>query len=101
MKAYGLIPSSGGRKASSVSGCNTAEFVMDNYKMSLAEYWTTNEKGKSERRYRLHTREPERFEDTLEYDIACPRCGNKLRLCGRPVDHYDHGLYRCPVCNRR
>ena len=99
MKAYGLITPSRGGKANSVSGGNTPEFVMDNYEMSLAEHRITNDRGRSERRYRLHSRDPRRFEDTLEYDIACPRCGNTLRLCGRPVDYYDHGLYRCPVCD--
>lgn len=52
-------------------------------------------------RYRLHTSDVMRFTDTLEYDIQCPRCSDKLRLCGMPADAYTHGLYKCPTCDER
>ncbi|MBR3473949.1 MAG: hypothetical protein IKH34_02655 [Oscillospiraceae bacterium] len=68
--------------------------------MSLLEHVVDGSDGHHKYRYRLHTKEPTRFEDTLEYDIGCPRCTSQLRLCGRPLDAYDHGLYKCQVCDK-
>ena len=99
MKAYGLIVPKKGRHAQTTYSCNTAEFIMENHDMSLVEHLVS---GSSNRyRYRLHTSNAARYEDTLEYDIACPHCGNTLRLCGLPLDRHDHGLYKCPVCDMR
>lgn len=52
-------------------------------------------------RYRLHTSEPKRFLDTMEYDIECPHCSGKLKLCGYPIDEYTHGEYSCPRCDEK
>ncbi len=101
MKAYGLTVSGSGKHARPVSGFSSTEFVMETSRMSLVERLIANGSGRHVYRFRLHTREPMRYEDTLDYDIACPRCGNTLRLCGRPLDAYDHGLYKCPVCDER
>ena len=100
MKAYGLPTPSNGRFIHPAATGNTAEFVMDTHDMSLVEHLVSDGNGGFNHRYRLHTRFAARFEDTLEYDIGCPRCNGMLRLCGRPLDRYDHGLYKCPVCDK-
>lgn len=101
MAAYGLtIPKTGRYIHPSHTG-NTAEYVKEHYEMSLVDHLVSNGSGNCVHRYRLHTRRASRFEDTLEYDIACPRCSSMLRICGKPLDYYDHGLYKCPVCDKR
>ena len=50
-------------------------------------------------RYRLRPADMVRFTDTLEFDIECPKCHDKMRLCGLPVDAYTHGLYKCRRCD--
>ena len=81
---------------------NTPEFVMENSNMCLLDSLVDDGTGGYVHRYRLHSRHAMRFEDSLEYDITCPHCKiGKLRLCGKPIDWYDHGLYKCPRCDRR
>lgn len=67
----------------------------------LDEYLLKDEHGRLYSRYRLHTREPYQFFDTMEFDIKCPKCGTNLRLCGNPHDLNDHGLYKCRKCDER
>ena len=101
MKAYPLIVPEKGKYLAPVSTSTTVEFVKENREMSLIEHMIDGSDGYYKFRFRLHTRKPASFEDTLEYDIGCPRCTTaKLRLCGRPLDAYDHGLYKCPVCDK-
>ena len=81
---------------------NTPEFVMENSDLCLLDSLVENGLGGYVHRYRLHSRNAMRFEDTLEYDITCPHCQRTtLRLCGRPLDWYDQGLYKCPVCDKK
>lgn len=101
MKAYALYVPPKGKHLTPKDGLNTAEFVLENNDMSLVEHCVEAGYGQYKYRYRLHSQHPVRFEDTLEYDIACPRCHTCLRLCGRPLDAYDHGLYKCPTCDKR
>ena len=100
MTAYPLIVPVKGKYLTPVSTSNTAEYVMENHSVSLVEHLVEEGYGRYKYRYRLHTQEPNRFEATLEYDIGCPRCQGHLRLCGRPLDAYDHGLYKCPICEK-
>lgn len=100
MKVYGLFVPAEGKYLAPKSSGNTDEFVMENNDMCLVEHCVDAGYGKYKYRFRLHTGQPARFEDTLEYDIACPRCHTYLRLCGRPLDAYDHGLYKCPACDK-
>ena len=100
MTAYPLIVPEKGKYLHPVSCSNTAEFVMEERSVCLVEHLVVEGYGRYKYRYRLHTKEPTRFEDTLEYDIGCPRCQGHLRLCGRPLDAYDHGLYKCPICEK-
>ena len=99
MNAYPLIVPEKGKYLAPVSTSNTADYVKETRDMSLIEHVVDDGNGHHKHRYRLHTKEPTRFEDTLEYDIGCPQCTSQLRLCGRPLDAYDHGLYKCPVCD--
>ncbi len=102
MKAYGLIKQA---RANSLWPCdsgNTAEFVMENSNMCLLDNLVDNGTGGYVHRYRLHSRHAMRFEDSLEFDITCPHCRSEtLKLCGKPLDWYDHGLYKCPRCDKR
>jgi len=100
MNAYPLIVPEKGKYLAPVSTSNTADYVRETRDMSLIEHVVDDGNGHHKYRYRLHTKEPTRFEDTLEYDIGCPRCTSQLRFCGRPLDAYDHGLYKCPVCDK-
>ena len=100
MNAYPLIVPEKGKYLAPVSTSNTADYVKETRDMSLLEHVVDDGNGHHKYRYRLLTKEPTRFEDTLEYDIGCPRCTSQLRLCGRPLDAYDHGLYKCPVCDK-
>lgn len=100
MSAYRLTIPNRGRCVLPVNtSYNTEEYVMEHTNMCLIERLMQDQNGGFNCRYRLHTSSPMRFEDTLEYDIGCPRCNGMLRLCGRPVDYYDHGLYKCPTCD--
>ncbi len=100
MKAYGLYVPREGKYLAPTNSANTAEFILENNEMSLVERCIEEGYGRYKYRYRLHTKYPALYEDTLEYDIACPRCRTHLRLCGRPIDSYDHGLYKCPACDK-
>ena len=100
MSAYGLIIPSRGRYTRPTHSFSTEEYVKAHNTMCLIDRLIDGPHGQLKHRYRLHTREATRFEDTLEYDIACPRCSGMLRLCGGPLDYYDQGLYKCDICDK-
>lgn len=100
MKAYPLNAyKKGGTYLIPAHTSNTDEFVRDTNSVSLIEYLVDEGYGKLSRRYRLYTRQPMSFADSLEYDIVCPHCGNKLRVCGNQIDSHAHGLYKCRNCD--
>ena len=99
MKSYILRTVRDGKVLYPQDTLNTSEFVHDNNSLCLDEFIVSDRFRNTYRRYRLHTQEPHRFYDTMDYDIKCPRCGDILRLCGNPIDLHDHGLYRCRRCD--
>ena len=79
----------------------TEEYMAEHEKLFLTDYLVKGNWDRTYHRYRLRTCEPTRFTDTLEYDIECPQCHDKLRLCGLPLDSTTHGLYKCTSCDKR
>lgn len=101
MRAYEFHNYKNGNYLLPVHTFCTGEYVKEHCDMSLVEHIVSGQYGKYKYRYRLHTYYPTRFEDTLDYDVACPRCNCKMRLCGGPLDSHDQGLYKCPRCEKR
>jgi len=100
MKTYPLFAfKSGGRYLTAGSTSSTDEYIRETNELSLIEYLVDEGFGKTARRYRLFTRTPMSFADSLEYDIACPHCSSQLRLCGNQIDSTTHGLYKCRHCD--
>ena len=100
MKTYPLLAyKKGGTYLIPTSTWNTDEYLREHNDLCLQEHLVNDGHGNMQRRYRLFSRNYMRFADTLEYDIKCPHCNNKLRLCGNPVDANYHGLYKCRVCD--
>ncbi len=100
MSSYILKPySKGGKTLYPRSDFRTAECLHDKEEFCLDEFHIQDDCRKVYARYRLHTKEPYRFYDTMDFDIRCPRCGDVLRLCGNPIDLHDHGVYRCRRCD--
>ena len=100
MAAYNLTAYKGGNYLIPQHTFLIDELVMERSDLCLVQHLVKNKNGNLVRRYRLHTNAPTRFEDTLDYDIGCPHCNGRLRLCGRPYDYHDHGLYKCPACDK-
>lgn len=100
MKAYPLYPfEKGGNFLRPGNSSGTDEYVRKSNELSLIEYLVDEGYGRTSRRYRLCTRTPMSFSDSLEYDIACPRCGSHLRVCGNQIDSNTHALYKCRCCD--
>lgn len=76
----------------------TQDYLAEHETLFMTEHFIENG-CKHYSRYRVRSCEPIRFTDTLEYDIECPHCHDKLRLCGLPVDSTTHGLYKCRRCD--
>ena len=99
MSNYALYPyKQGGKCLHPKNEWITAEYMPERFKIYMTDK-VIEDGYKLFRRYRLRTAEPTRFTDTLEYDIECPYCRDKLRFCGMPVDAYTHGLYKCRRCD--
>ena len=81
----------GTRKSPMYSG-NTEEFVSEIY-----DFWLTDE---GNNRYRLHSKHEMRWNDSLAYDVVCPKCGQTLSVCGTPLNYNDLFLYECRNCGK-
>lgn len=101
MKAYTLIGSSKGKYLVPQDNFNTVDFVTEHSELSLIENLVDDGKGNKVHRYRLHSREPMSYSESLEFDISCPHCQDNLRVCGDRVDVHNHGLYKCRSCDER
>ncbi len=102
MKAYRLTEHGKTRCLWPIDSFSTPESVMEHSSMCLLDHLVDDGAGGYVHRYRLHSRNAMRFDDTLDYDITCPHCRRTtLRLCGKQLDWYDHGLYKCPVCDKK
>ncbi len=85
MKTYILNRYKGGKTLYPKSDFTVSDVLHEEHEFSLDEHYVNDEHGRTFCRYRLHTKEPYRFYDTLDYDIKCPRCGDVLRLCGNVI----------------
>ena len=102
MKAFSLTNVKNSNRLMPIDTLNTPESVMEHSDLCLLDHLVEDGAGGYVHRYRLHSRYAMRFEDTLDYDIHCPHCATgTLRLCGKQLDWYDHGFYKCPVCDKR
>ena len=81
----------GTRKIPMHSG-NTEEYVSGVY-----DFWLTDE---GSNRYRLHSKHEMRWNDSLAYDVVCPKCGQTLSVCGTPLNYNDLFLYECRNCGK-
>lgn len=99
MKCYTLHNYKGGNYLQPNEAFKTEEYLSEHESRFLSEYLVEGNHGRFYSRYRFRTCEPTRFADTLEYNIRCPHCQDKLRLCGLPVDSLTHGLYKCRRCD--
>ena len=100
MRAYPLTAyCKGGKHLHILNHAVTDDYIRENYDISLWEHLVDVGYGKTVSRYRLYTRKPMPLEDSLDYDIVCPHCGNNLRVCGESRDSHNHALYKCPVCD--
>lgn len=79
---------------------NTEDYVHDHNPFCLDDHYVRDERGNVLVRYQFYTKDPITFNESLEYDIKCPRCGAVMRLCGNAYndDHY-HGIYKCRRCD--
>lgn len=91
----------GGSYLIPINTWKTEEYLAEHERRFMTEYLVKDERGRTYHRYRLRTCEPTRFADTLEHDIECPYCRDKLRLCGLPLDSTTHGLYKCRRCDEK
>ena len=56
--------------------------------------------GKTRHYYRLHAEQPHNIEQSLAYNIRCPKCSGWLKVVGRCLDSHTLGLYECPNCSK-
>ena len=77
------------------------EYILDHYDLHLTEEYSRDDFGNVKRAYRLHSKKPHTVDMALAYDIHCPHCStNLLKQVGRCLNHYDLGLYKCPLCDK-
>ena len=101
MNNYRLIAyKKGGKYMIPNNAWRTEEYLEQHCSLFMTEHLVKGDWGRTYHRYRLRTCEPTRFTDTLEYDIECPVCHDRLRLCGLPLDSTTHGLYKCRHCDK-
>ena len=77
----------------------TEEYARKVCKLYLIREVVRNECGDVDGYYRLHATTPHSADMALAYDIKCPKCNNMLKQVGHSIDHYELGLYACPVCD--
>ena len=66
----------------------------------LSDEIAKNEKGRTQRFFRLHAMRSHTQEKALAYDIKCPKCNGSLKQISRQISLNELGLYTCPACNR-
>ena len=98
MSNYTFVKYPGGNYLLSKECWKTEDYLAENADLFMCEH-LVKDRGRLYSRYRVRSCKPMRFTDTLEYDIECPHCHDKLRLCGMPVDSTNHGLYKCRRCD--
>ena len=90
-KVYPLRnPVKGGNTKRPMYSYSTEEYVSKIY-----DFWLTSD---SQNQYRLHSKQPMCWDNSLAYDVICPKCGAKLTVCGMPQNHNDLFLYECRNC---
>lgn len=81
-----------GTKKSPMNLENTEEYIRKVY-----DFWLTDE---GSNRYRLHSKRDMCWNDSLAYDVVCPKCGQTLSVCGTPLNYKDLFLYECRNCKK-
>ena len=76
------------------------DYIERNYDLYFREILIRNNNGGVDRYFKLKSKLPMKSENTLKYDIDCPRCKGRLRIVGFPIDSHSHCLYRCPHCQK-
>ncbi|MBQ0072228.1 MAG: hypothetical protein KBS81_10335 [Spirochaetales bacterium] len=99
MENYVLNPYRGGKTLYPHNILSSEEYVHSHHSFSLDAHYLKDERGKVLVRYQFYTHDPITFNESLEYDIKCPRCGSVMRLCGNGYDGHYHGLYKCRRCD--
>ena len=101
MRNYTFSTYKGGKTLFPQDAWKVEEYLAEHERRFMTEYYVKDDRGRTYSRYRFRTCDPTRFADTLEYDIECPHCHDKLRLCGLPLDSVTHGLYKCRRCDEK
>jgi ribosomal protein L37AE/L43A len=101
MVSYTFTNYNGGKLLIPKNAMLTEEYLMDHGRLFMTEIPVKDDWGRTYRRYRLKSGEAMRFSNTLEYDIECPNCHDKMRICDLPMDRHTHGLYKCRRCDEK
>lgn len=101
MSVYVLNSYKGGKTLYPSLTLNTEEYVKDTYSWSLTEHLKDDERGNTNRYYRLHSKKPRTFSDYMSYDIMCPKCGQRMHPVSNAFDYNDLALYTCHSCNKK
>ena len=99
MTTYALNPYRGGKTLYPQSVFSTEEYVHSHNPFSLDTHYVHGKRGNLLARYQFYSCDPISFNESLEYDIKCPRCGSTMRLCGNGYDGHYHGFYKCRSCD--
>lgn len=73
---------------------------VSNCKLYLKDKLVKNDNGNINTYYQLHTKYPIILNDTLPYNIECPKCRTYLKLHQLNAGLYEHSWYVCPRCKK-
>lgn len=78
----------------------TEEAAKVRYTFYLTDYLHKTDSGHINSYYQLHTKDYYHINDTMQFDIKCPKCSNYLKVYKLSSDGHTHSWYHCPRCNK-
>lgn len=78
----------------------TEEAASERLKFYLTYQLEHTNRGHIIQFYQLHTMDYYHINDTMQFEIRCPKCSRTMKVYSLGSDGHTHSWYYCPHCNK-
>lgn len=81
------------------------EYLTEEAARGLLKFYLTDQLEKTDsghinKYYQLHTGDYYHINDTMQFEIKCPKCSRTIKVYSLGSDGHTHSWYHCPHCNK-